>query len=84
MVEPNSLILHPVSTRVSSLEMNYALLFDVMTSKLDLWLNAHAVLLNSDSYRVRNCDSVEEPLFSTCGEHCTHDLTIYFHHYRTL
>ena len=84
MVELKSLILHPVSTRVSSLEMNYALLFDVMTSKLDLWLNAHAVLRNSDSYRVRNCDSVEEPLFSTCGEHCTHDLTIYFHHYHTL
>ena len=79
MVEPNSLILHPVSTRVSSLEMNYALLFDVMTSKLDLWLNAHAVLLNSDSYRVRNCDSVEEPLFSTCGEHYAHELTVYFH-----
>lgn len=52
MVGPNSLILHPVSTRVSSLEMNYALLFDVMTPKLDLWLNARAVLHNSDTCRV--------------------------------
>lgn len=66
--------------------MNYALLFDVMTPKLDLWLKARVVLHNSDTCRVWNCDSVEEPLFGTYGEHYPHDLTvtIYFHHFNTL